>query len=411
MTTIRPIILGGDLGAYATARAFHEARGVRSVVLTGVRTGPVADSAIVDLRILDGLEHPDAAVRAVLDVAAEAPGTRPIVLGSADWYVELLGARRDELAAAGVIVPYPGPELLARATDKAAFSRLCDELGIPHPRTVVLRADEPIPSDVPAPCVVKAASSAAFHALELDGKNKVEFLADRNELGAYFGRVAAAGYGGEFVVQEHVPGADSDMAAVNACYGPDGRGHLLLFGQVLLEEHTPNGRGNSVAQITGGGAAHAPTLEHARRLLSALGWTGFANLDLKRGPDGTYYFLELNPRVGRSGYAVTAAGYNVADWYVRAFADGEPAPAEPVEGTAEHLFTVVPLALLRRYLPEHLRARVRRLRRAGAVTNPYYYRAEHGARRWLYVAGAMVNQFRKFAAYHPTGTTGTSERG
>src|SRR5699024_9682917 len=101
------------------------------------------------------------------------------------------------------------------------------------------------------------------------------------------------------------------------------------------------------------------------------------------------------------GYAVTAAGHNVADWYVRAFCEEEEAPAEPEVGTNEHLFTVVPLALLRRYLPDALWRRVRALRRAGAVTNPYYYGSEHSPRRWLYVAGAMINQFRKFAAHHP----------
>lgn len=406
MTTIRPIILGGDIGAYATARAFHEARGVRSVVLTGVRTGPVADSAVVDLRVLDGLEEADRLVRAVVDVAAEAPQTRPIVIGSADWYVEVLAARRRELEAAGVVVPYPDADVVLRATDKASFSQICADLAIPHPRTVIVTAGRQVPDDVPTPCVVKAASTASFHELDLPGKNKVEYLPDRAALVDYLERVADAGYDGRFVVQEQIPGGDWDMAAVNACYGPDGRGHLLLFGRVLLEEHTPNGRGNSVAQITGGPDAHDAAVTHARRLLEHLGWSGFANVDLKRGEDGVYRFLEINPRVGRSGYAVTAAGHNVADWYVRAFCEEEQAPSEPLVGTAEHLFTVVPLALLRRYLPKPLWERVRRLRRAGAVTNPYYYGSEHSARRWFYVIGAMVNQFRKFAAHHPRGAAG-----
>ena len=43
-------------------------------------------------------------------------------------------------------------------------------------RTLILRPGDPIPDDVPLPMVVKAASSSAFHAVEFDGKRKVEFF-------------------------------------------------------------------------------------------------------------------------------------------------------------------------------------------------------------------------------------------
>jgi D-aspartate ligase len=179
---------------------------------------------------------------------------------------------------------------------------------------------------------------------------------------------------------------------------PDGTAAFALFGQVLLEEYTPGALGNSVAQVTG---PNPETVEHARRLVDHVGWRGFANLDVKRDPrDGVYRFLELNPRVGRSGYSVTAAGYNVARMYVDAFLDGAPRPPFRA-GDAEHLFAVVPLALVKRYVTPAQWERVRRLKRAGRATNPYYYRVERDPRRLGYVAVAMANQFRKFAHHHP----------
>lgn len=87
---VRPILVGGDIGAYATARAFHEAYGVSSVVLAGVRVGSVAHSAIVDLRIHAGLSNADTLAEAVLDVMAEQPDTAHLVLGSADWLLSLI---------------------------------------------------------------------------------------------------------------------------------------------------------------------------------------------------------------------------------------------------------------------------------------------------------------------------------
>jgi D-aspartate ligase len=402
---LRPIVVGGDIGAYGSARAFHEAYGVRTVVLAGVSTGPVAHSAIVDLRIVSGLDDDATLARAVAAVAAEQPGVPHVVLGSADHAVHALVRVRDRLGP-DVVVPYADAATMAEVTSKAGFSRLCEELGIPHPATRVLRVgtDPHEPLGLTFPAVVKASSSAQFHEVEFEGKRKVAYVSDAPQLATLLDRMAAAGFRGEVVIQELVPGTDEDMAAVNAFCGPEGSVRFLLFGQVLLEEATPNGLGNSVAQITGsdarGGATEA--VGHARRLLEHVGWTGFANLDLKRDPrDGRYRFLELNPRVGRSGYAVTGAGYNVGRMYGDGYVAGEPAPSGgPVVGENEHLFTVVPLALLRRYVTASTWQRVRALKHRGAVTNAYYYRAERNPRRWAYVATAMLNQVRKFRRWH-----------
>lgn len=396
---VQPIILGGDIGAYGSARAFHEAYGVRSVVIAGVSTGAVARSVIVDHRVVRGIEDPDVLVEAVRTVALERPDVRSIVLASADWLVRTVVEQRHRLADL-VTVPYVDLPVLDRMTDKAAFTRLCAELGIPHPRTVAVRAAAARAADLELtyPVVVKAASTAEFHHVEFAGKKKVDVAASPVELDATLGRIAGAGFGGELVIQEFVPGGDDEMAAVNLMSWPDGAARFALFGQVLLEEYTPGALGNSVAQITG---PNPVAIEHARRLVDHVGWVGFANIDMKRDPrDGEYRFLELNPRVGRSGYSVTAAGYNVARMYVEAFLDGQSRDGF-LAGDAEHLFTVVPLALVRRYLSPEQWQRVRRLARRGAVTNPLYYPAERDPRRIAYLGAAMVNQFRKFADHHP----------
>ncbi|WP_148059642.1 carboxylate--amine ligase [Salana multivorans] len=415
-TVPRPVILGGDLGAYGSARAFHEAFGVRSVVVAGARTGAVADSAIVDLRVVPGLETPQLLAEVLRSVAAEEPGRPHLVLASADWLVDLLVRAAPSLAdVPDLVVPYPDAATVARVSSKAEVMAACAELGVPHPETLVVVPGEPGIDDrlraLTYPRVVKVASTTAAHAVSYPGQAKVHVAASADEAVRLLATMAGAGLGSPVLVQELLPGGDAAMAAANVFLDARGRPVLAQLGRVLLEEHTPSALGNSVAQATVD-ARQDPavqlTLREVVRLVEHLGWSGFANVDLMRDADGVYRVLEINPRVGRSGFAVTASGYNVAALYAHAFvpadreaaeAGGDAAPSL-VLASREHLFTVVPLLLLRVFAPEQRRL-VRRLRRAGAVTNPLYYRAERSPRRWLYIAVAMANQLKKFARHHP----------
>lgn len=403
---VRPVILGGDIGAYATARAFHEAYGVTSVVIASDRVGPVRDSRIIDLRLAD-VSEPGVLLATLRAVSAERPGTVHLALASADWLVEALVALAPQLTheAPDVLVPYPSADVVARASDKANVMRVCAELGVPHPGTHVALLDGDSTPELPSltyPRVVKVASTTAAHAITYPGQAKVHVAANEAEARDLLARMARAGLRGSVLLQERLPGGDAAMAAANVFVGRDHRVRFAQLGRVLLEEHTPTALGNSLAQVTADARTDevAPAvLADVQRLLETLGWSGFANVDLMRDASGTYRVLEVNPRVGRSGYAVTASGYNVAEMYVREFVD--EAPATPLQlGEREHLFTVVPVGLLRVFARDSW-PEVRRLWWRRRVTNPYLYAAERSPRRWAYVVAAMVNQARKLAAYHP----------
>lgn len=358
-------------------------------------------------------------IATLASIAAEQPEVSHLVLASADWLVEALAAAAPSLreAAPNLCVPYPEASVVARGADKAHVMAACERLGIPHPATAVVHIGHDgvaSPREVTFPAVVKVASTSAAHEVSYPGQAKVHVVANDGELGDLLDRMASAGLRGDVLVQEQLPGGDSSMAAANMFLGRDGQWRFGQFGRVLLEEHTPTALGNSVAQVTADSASDplaGQVLELVADLLADLRWTGFANVDLMRDGDGRYRVLEVNPRVGRSGYAVTASGYNVARMYVQEFL-GENAPdgdrdsalgawgTSVIKGAREHLFTVVPVLLLRVFARAQWR-QIRPLVLRGRVTNPLYYRAERSPKRWLYIATAMVNQARKFARTHP----------
>lgn len=403
---LQPVVLGGDVGAYSLARTFHEAYGVRSVVVSSVSTGLVRHSRILENVVEPGIDDGPTVVRRLRAIAEQHPGTRRVLLGSADWLVRTIVENRAELEDLYTI-PYVDVATLDKVTDKVLFGELCAELGIDHPATVVHDVQgggTPDTSALRFPVIAKAADTAAYHLVEFPGKKKVFTVDTPAELADLLARVQASGYQGRFVVQDLIPGDDSGMRILTCYSDADGKVVFSAFGHVLLEEHTPGALGNPAGIITGHDEA---IVAQAVRLLEHLGWTGYANFDLKYDPrDGRTVFFELNPRLGRSNFYITAGGRNTAELYVREHVQGLPALPDGASPhlTEPHLYTVLPRWLLRRYVADPaLRARTRALGRAGQVTNPLWYRAETDPRRLAYLAVAQANQVRKYRRYYPTG--------
>ncbi len=133
---VRPVILGADIGVYALARAFHEEYGVRSTVVAGAALGPIADSAILDVRLVADGHDPRQLVDELLAVAREhgdAPA-RLVLLANSDWLVRVVVQHRTELEPF-YVVPFLSEELLERLSDKASFAEAAVAAGLSVPRT------------------------------------------------------------------------------------------------------------------------------------------------------------------------------------------------------------------------------------------------------------------------------------
>ncbi|WP_242511520.1 hypothetical protein [Pengzhenrongella frigida] len=403
-----PVILGADIGVYALARSFHEAYGVRSIVVSGAALGPVARSQIIDNVLLGPDATPEHMVDRLVELAAEHPGRRLVLLANSDWLVRVVVRHRARLEP-HYIVPFLSGDLLDRISDKATFAEICADLGIDVPRTIVQdfagageAGWQPVAVDLDYPLIAKAASSADYQDVHFDGKKKVFEIASPAELDALWVSLAAAGFRGRFVVQDLVPGDDTHMRSITAYVDSRGAITLLCSAHVLIEEHTPSGLGNPAAMIT---QRIDPMLEQARTFLTATGYIGFANFDVKVDPrDGTYRFFEVNPRIGRNNYYLTAAGANPMRFLVGDRVDG--LAVEPVVVDRQVLYSILPHRLLLRYvLDPALNARVRALVKAGDVVHPLRYRGDRSLRRRAYVAAALVNQVRKFRTYYPRPTS------
>lgn len=395
-----PIILGGDITTYSLARSFHEAYGIKSVAISQVSSHLCADSCIIENLIMPGLEEEEQFVPRLLEVAQRYPGKKLILLACGDWYVRLIVENRAVLEE-HYVIPYIGEELLNRLVLKDSFYEICEQTGVPYPKTYVYDCANPpekleLPFDFPV--IAKPASSAEYHYAKFPGKKKVFKFDTMEELEEMLANLCASSYSYKFLIQDFIPGDDTGMRILTAYCDRNSKVRFMSFGQTLLEDKGDMGIGNPVAIIN---RVDRKVMNYAVNLLESVGYTGFANFDIKYDPrDGGYYYFEINTRLGRSNYYVTASGFNVVKWivddliYNREF-DDEIVIAD----NTESLYTVVPKSVLMDWVEDaDLRAEVQRLWSAGKATNPIDYSAEEKFLRKIYPRIFDNKQKKKFAA-------------
>jgi len=407
-----PVILGGHVGAYSLARAFHEGYGVRSLVVTGGDTWVTDHSTIMEKVHCPDLLDEDTLVRTLTGAPFTDITVPMLLLATSDTLVEKVVAVADRVGP-GFRVPYVGVEVLERATRKHTFDEVAQKAGVSTPATAIidLGGDDwhGVQAPGPFPLILKATAPTAWHGVSFEGQAKVHEVASEAELQELVARIHAAGYRDKLVLQDRIPGDDTGMRILTCYCDRDSNVRFASWGQTLIEEHSPGQLGVPAAILTG---VNSEVVAQATRLLAELRWVGYANFDLKYDPrDGSVKFFELNPRLGRSNYYVTGTGHNAVSYYVDEYIRDTLGPVGPVlESTAETIYSVVPVRTIKWALQGHpeLWEKVHEVIQAGGLRNPLHYRAEKDPRRWVKVALGGLSYDRKFHRYYdPLGEIGS----
>lgn len=397
-----PVVLGGDIGAYALGREFHEAYGVRSVYINTGYIGAITHSAIIDTHPVEAM-HAEQVLTALGEVSDANPDKTIALIANTDPLIELLEGIQGDLPA-NVSCTIPPRAAFDAVCDKATFSRLCTDHGldVPAMERVSLAGTDPIaPCQIPFPVVAKPAVSAGWYDMLLKGFKKVYYMTEQSQLDELWGGLRSAGFDGEILVQELIGGDDTYMDSLTIYIGQDGKARLLGAAQVLLEDHAPTMLGNPVAMVI---REKDELWDKASRMLADVGYRGFANFDVKRDPKtGRELFLDCNPRIGRNSFYNLAAGVNPMQVQVEDSIDH--LPGETLRAVEPALYTLVPVPLLRRYVRDpRLLAEVDDLVRRKRVFDPQRYPADWGMRRRIDVELTELNQYRKFGKFYPRPT-------
>ncbi len=195
----------------------------------------------------------------------------------------------------------PKHEALRRVYDKANYIRLLDEVGLPHPETVIVRTRSELEQEWDFPRYVKLAHGTAGQAVwRVNDKDELREIAEKCERDGVFDSEQ------EILVQQPVYGVQRDAG------GMFQQGRLVAGGS--CEGLMIGVAGASMQRIS---TANSEMIDHVRRVAEHLKWDGPFGMAAIYDPDkNQLYYLEAHPRIGETVNSFLG-GVNACDLMVR----------------------------------------------------------------------------------------------
>ena len=287
---------------------------IRALGLAGIRVAsvtrparPRAHSRFVADRIpwADNWGDPNRLTANLLAYAGELPD-RPPLFFQHDGDLAFVSRNRDALRW-GLRFAIADAELVEQLLDKTLFHGLAAPLGLPVPRSVVLR---PAPGDYPPelplefPAILKPLTRRDVIWVPLAGDAKAIRLDSDRDLRELWPVLVDGGW--EFVAQELVPGGEHRIESYHAYV--DERGEVAGEFTGRKVRTLPSEFGQTTALET---TDQGDVRDAGRHCLQALGLRGVAKVDFKRAPSGELVLLEVNPRFNLWHLPGAVAGVNL----------------------------------------------------------------------------------------------------
>lgn len=238
---------------------------------------------------------------------------QPVLYPQSDSDLLMLLAHRTELEACFRLA-LADTALLRDLVDKTRFAALAERVGLPVPRSVVLRPGQEA-VDVPFPVLAKPRDKRGMPGLGTGGK--ALRLETPDDLVRAAGRLTADG---DVLIQELVPGEERQVESYHAYV--DGRGQVTGEFTGAKLRTWPCAYGTSSALVT---TCAGDVLAAGRDLVERIGLRGVLKADFKRGPDGRLWLLEVNPRFSLWNSLGALGGVNLPA-LVHADLTGSPRP-------------------------------------------------------------------------------------
>lgn len=297
--TFDAVVLDAD---YRSGVAAVRALGRSGLHVAAAARWPASRHALARLALPDPADGLEAFCDALVRWLAAHPSDA--VLTSSDAGVEALRRGRDALERVTAVALAPEPAL-AVATSKQRTTELARSLGIPVPRALLARSPADTidaAGELGFPCVLKPDRSWQVGEGARGRRVASRLLSDATSARREAEQLVAPG--SRALVQEFVRGRNEWIMAFPY------RGRVIARVAAAVSRTWPPLGGNDVLRTS---VPPPPDIvRDGERLLAAMGYEGFAQVEFRRGPDGRAVLMEVNPRLTQSLELALLAGVDFA---------------------------------------------------------------------------------------------------
>ena len=345
------IILGSDANAYYMARCAYEAFNKKAYLIRKDRLAFTKYSNILSIKYFENLWDEEEFVKILNDYASKY--SVPILVISTNETYSMFLAKEQKRLASNLIFPKQNSNVLETLTNKERFYKTYKNSGLSFPETHyfdVLK-NTLIPS-LRYPIVLKPANVVEYNHLSFENKHKIYKLKSEEELKKTIQEIKDAGYKGQLILQEFIPGGDSYLFDSVVYIDKKGKCKVISFAQIGLQERSKNMVGNAAVLINGFNTFDGNIQNMKKKIIEfmeKLGMNGFFEFDLKYDSrDKKFKVLEINARQGRCSYYLTPLGANLVQTLVDDLILKKDLPFKDLK--EEYLLSFVPKKIVKKYI-------------------------------------------------------------
>ena len=400
---IKVLIMGTDINAYYMSRCYHELTGKKADII-GNRAMPYTD--ISNSIIIKDFNNKENFIKALTEYGEKNKDYEILLIATSDLYVKLV-AEEKSLLEKYYVFNYPDIELVNNLLVKEKFYDIYKDMGLDMPKTYIYPCNKN--EDINKikkcfneyPIIIKPSDGVEYHSLDDTTLAKVYKIHSEEELEKIIKKIENAGYNKNLIIQEFIPGDDSALFDSVFYVGKDKKAKLATFAQIGLQEHTPTGIGNCTVLVNGYDE-HGYKEEIVYKLkefIEKIGYQGFAEFDIKYDVrDNKYKVLEINPRQSRSGYYLTACGYNLVKYLIDDLIKNKNMEFKIIK--EKYVLSFVPKIVIKKYIKNNkLKKEIIKLIKNKKIFNPIDYKKDKNIKRKLYVFYRKFNYIKKYKKY------------